>query len=257
MGDLTTRHDRVTRLYTRMSNWEMTQDPIFIPIEDGTEVVSRVHNLSDREPIHIDYGVMPAVACSDTYCGPGGSCATTKSGIEGCVCDSGYVARAITAPTVGNIGNRMTVACQLGSFNLLGSATDTLADPCDGFSCGTGGTCVPLNGTATCMCGGGYAAVNIGGTPSCSLAEDTYGPGQLLWPNWPPEVEGDDDDGDDDDGDDDDAGTGEGGNGSSFDGLNSRVDCGCVAAGGSAPDAHGLALVLLLGLGLTSRRRRP
>ncbi|HCP48335.1 MAG TPA: hypothetical protein DIU15_20010, partial [Deltaproteobacteria bacterium] len=93
VGDLTTRHDRVTRLYTRMSNWEMTQDPIFIPIEDGTEVVSRVHNLSDREPIHIDYGVMPAVACSDTYCGPGGSCATTKSGIEGCVCDSGYVAR--------------------------------------------------------------------------------------------------------------------------------------------------------------------
>jgi len=260
-SNLASRHDRITRLYTRMSNWEMTQDPVFTAIADGTEVVSRVHDLSDRDPIHIDFEVMPPVACADTYCGPGGSCATTQSGLEGCICDSGYVARAIIAPAAGNIGNRQTVACQLGSFNLLGSAASTLSDPCDGFSCGTGGTCVPLNGTATCVCGGGYAAVNIGGTASCSLAEATYEADQLLWPNWPPEVEGDDDDDDtgssnDDDDDDDDAGDGEGSDGSSYDGLNSRIDCGCVASGVRVSSGHALGLVLLMGFGLGALRRR-
>jgi len=280
VSNLTGRHERVTRLYSRMSNWEMTQDPVFTPIAAGTEVISNIHDLSQRPAV--SWNDTPYVPCAESYCGLGGSCATTATGIDGCACETGYVARAITAPAISQFVNSQTVACQQGSFDLLGSTSATLSDPCDSYSCGVGGTCVPLNGSPTCLCGAGYAAINMFGQVSCSLAQTSYGPEQLLWGDWTTVPIGDDDDDDDDDDvvtddddtpiatddddsvstddddDDDDDSQGDGAS-ADYDGIDTRLACGCTAAAtdqGGAGSGAGLALLLSLGLGLGLRRRR-
>jgi len=261
--DLVGRHDRITRLYTRMSNWEMDADPAFVPVTGSFETVSNVHDLSNREAIHIDMSLAPPLPCNDTYCGPFGVCATTSLGIDGCACNAGSVARGIIGPSVGSAGMNFTVSCQDASFDLGVQDVADLADPCDGVSCGAMGTCMPLNGGPTCLCGAGYAAVNSGGSITCALVEETYLASQLLWPDWPPVVEtGDDDDtsgsddddavGDDDDDDDDDA---PGGPSATYSGLDSGVACSCESLGSAMPPGVlALALLALTGLGLRRRR---
>ncbi|MCK6529140.1 DUF2330 domain-containing protein [Myxococcota bacterium] len=229
------RHPYFTRLYARMSNWEMTQDPLFAPVEGGD--VSNIHDLSDRPPVSFDAAVTAEVPCAMTYCGPGGRCATTDEGFEGCVCDDGFVARAIVAPVVGGLGSMDTVACQDEDFDLLASVSaEDMPDPCAGVSCGDG-SCLAVGGFPHCACPDGQAAVNWGGLPTCVEARETYGPGQILWPEW--SGKGGEDDSGDRLGDD----TGE------------PVACGtrCDASGpASGPGA--LALAALLGLAVTRRR---
>ncbi|MCK6529138.1 DUF2330 domain-containing protein [Myxococcota bacterium] len=216
----------VTRLYTRLSNWEMTQDPTFGPSEGGD--VSNVHDLSGHDPVWYDLEAAPEVDCGDTYCGPGGRCATTELG-DGCLCDDGYVARGIRAPRVGSAGPQDTVACQDVTFDLLASLEGGIEggvfDVCAGDPCGEGGSCVEVGGVATCECADGYAAVNTGsGAVTCVEAGEVYGPEQLLWLDNP--------------------GT-------------AKAACGgCAASGTDSPAGHGLALAgLAAGLAVLRRRR--
>jgi MYXO-CTERM domain-containing protein len=155
------------------------------------------------------------------------------------------------------------VSCQDLSFDLGVQDVAGLADPCAGVTCGAMGSCRPLNGGPTCLCPPDYAAVNIGGTVTCSLALETYLASQLLWPDWPPQVDtGDDDDttsgsGDDDtvaDDDDDDGGSGVGGPDSFYEGLDSGVSCACASTGSGSGAGGGLALLALLALGVVRRR---
>jgi len=264
--DLAGRHDRITRLYTRMSNWEMNSDPAFVPVTGSFETVSNVHDLSGRDPIHINMELAPPLPCNDTYCGPFGTCATTSLAVDGCACNAGSAARGIIAPAVGSAGMNFTVSCQDLSFDLGVQDVAGLADPCAGVTCGAMGSCRPLNGGPTCLCPPDYAAVNIGGTVTCSLALETYLASQLLWPDWPPQVDtGDDDDttsgsgdddtvADDDDDDDDDGGSGVGGPDSFYEGLDSGVSCACASTGSGSGAGGGLALLALLALGVVRRR---
>jgi MYXO-CTERM domain-containing protein len=273
--DLAGRHDRITRLYTRMSNWEMDSDPAFVPVAGNFETISNIHDLSGRDPIHVNMALAPPLPCNDTYCGPFGTCATTSMGIDGCACNAGSVARGIMAPVVGAGGMSFTVSCQDASFDLGVGDVEGLPDPCAGVSCGAMGTCMPLNGGPTCLCGPGYAAVNAFGSVTCSLVEETFLASQLLWPNWPPvvDVPGDDDDDDDDDDDtgsttddddavstddDDDPAIDPGADPADddYEGLDGGVGWGCSSIASAAhPGALALALLALLAPGLLRRRR--
>ena len=100
----------VTRMYSRLSGWEMTDDPVFAPSPGGN--VSRTHDLSGRPPIEVCSNDFEPVPCGNTYCGVGSQCATTASGVDGCVCGSGTVARNITAPVGAGRALATTVTCQ-------------------------------------------------------------------------------------------------------------------------------------------------
>tara|TARA_Y100001968_G_scaffold326441_1_gene369504 strand:- start:75 stop:1937 length:1863 start_codon:yes stop_codon:yes gene_type:complete len=264
--DLAGRHDRITRLYSRMSNWEMEVDPTFVPVVGGIEDISNLHDLSGREPVHWDTAKAPPLSCNNTYCGPFGSCATTALGMDGCACNAGSTARAIVSPAVGAGGMDFTVSCQATHFDLGVEDVAGLADPCDGFDCGSMGSCMPFNGSPTCVCAPGYAAVNLGGSLICSQVQQTFLANQLLWPEWPPEVaSGDDDDtaGDDDDAvstddddtsDDDTTGSSDQDDGGTpYGGIDSAISCGCDSA--AAPGRHDLGLLVLALLVIGARRR--
>ena len=181
-------HSYLTRFYTRISAWEMDDDPIFQENDDSGDV-SRIHDLSNRPPIEVCDTSFEAVPCGSMYCGPGSQCATTSDGQDGCVCEEGTVARAITAPRGPGLPLQQTVTCQETSIDMLQSAAGEIGDPCDGFSCGVGGECLPVNGFATCECDPGYAAVNNFGRPngvSCEVVNQVFSPEQLLWPEGSP-----------------------------------------------------------------------
>jgi len=192
VDELRERHGWVSRLYTRMNNVDMVVDPIFMGV--GTTKVSNIHNLSDHDPVHWDMSVDPPLPCNDTYCGEGGVCATTESGLDGCVCGGGFSARRINAPNVSSVGPQPTVTCQDNSFDMLASAISNFeTDMCEDYSCGDAGVCVVVGGFPTCQCPVGTAAVaSSDGMIECSAALDTYGPEQVLWPNWPPSAQEDD-----------------------------------------------------------------
>jgi MYXO-CTERM domain-containing protein len=186
--DTLSEHAYLTRFYTRISAWEMDDDPIFQENDDGDNV-SRVHDLSNRPAIEICDTTFEAVPCGSMYCGPGSQCATTADGVDGCVCEEGTVARAITAPRGAGLAVGQTITCQETSLNMLQSVSEDLADPCDGFSCGAGGSCLPVSGFATCDCNDGYAAVNNFSRPNgvrCELVKEVFTPEQLLWPQGSP-----------------------------------------------------------------------
>lgn len=182
--DILGEHGYMTRLYTRMSGWEMDDDPTFAAI-NATDV-SNVHDLSDRAPIEVCGGTeFEPIPCGQTYCGEGQRCATTESGVDACMCEPGFVARAITAPQGRGLPLTTSVTCQDAGLDLLQSLEGTF-DPCDGFSCGDSGQCVPVNGFATCECGEGFAArVDFGSTGrlKCEAVVNTFEPDQLLWPD--------------------------------------------------------------------------
>ena len=183
---LMTRKTTMTRMFARMGGWEMTADPSFQPSAGGA--VSRTLDLSDQPAVEV---CGPAnsnriVACGSTYCGVGAQCATTADGVDGCVCAEGHTARTILAPNAPGGVPIMTVTCQEASFDFLGDVVGTAngpSDPCFANVCGENGTCVQVNGFATCDCSDGFAAIpnGVGGT-RCVEALDTYEPEQLLWP---------------------------------------------------------------------------
>ena len=265
--DLAGKHDRITRLYTRLSNWEMLNDPAFVPVTGNFETISNIHDLSSRDPVHWDLSVAPPLPCNNTYCGAFGTCASTSLGIDGCACNPGSTARSIIAPALGSLGMEFTVSCQSTTFDLGIEDVAGLADPCAGMSCGALGSCMPHNGNPTCLCAPGAAAVNVGGSLTCAQVDEIFLANQLLWPDWPPVVDtGDDDDtpsGDDDDAvstDDDDTGddedTGAAQSEDTYQGLDSGVSCACDTAGTAHPGALMLALLGLLVARLVSAHRR-
>jgi hypothetical protein len=189
VADKLAAHRYTTRMYTRLSGWEMTEDPIFMAMDSGADV-SNVHDLSDRPEVEICSPLeVAAVPCGNTYCGDGSRCAITADGQEGCVCDAGTVARAITAPRGRGLPLGRSVTCQDTSIDMLQSALGQIGDPCDGFGCGEGGQCLPVNGFATCECREGFVAVADFVTPNgldCRPVDQVFAPDQLLWPEGVP-----------------------------------------------------------------------
>lgn len=218
------RNPYLTRMYTRLSGWEMDEDPVFSA--SGGADVSNVHDLSNRPAVEICSSVDPgSVPCGSTYCGVDARCAITDDGQEGCVCNSGTVARAITVPRGRGQPLGTSVTCQDTSLDMLQSVIGQVADPCEGFGCGEGGQCVPVNGFATCRCDDGFVAVNDFNGPNgleCRPVTETFAPDQLLWPNGTPGAR----------------------------------DCACVTTGQGLVGSGLGAFAVLFGLMLGGRRRR-
>ncbi|MCP4869919.1 MAG: DUF2330 domain-containing protein [Proteobacteria bacterium] len=166
-------HLRLTRMYARVSGWEMTSDPAFAAADDNTTIDNQ---LTAVGPSCDDWN-----ACGTMYCGEGAECALTAQG-AGCVCPSGTVARQIDEPRLAGQEAETTVTCQPVEFEFFADGFDGPAiSPCDGVSCGAGGTCTVVNGFAACDCADGGAAVaSSGPVPICVEAGDTYGPEALI-----------------------------------------------------------------------------
>jgi hypothetical protein len=76
-----------------------------------------------------------------------------------CVCANDATARVTTTGQNGQPAMYCEpVAMNLDSQPAAGQGAVVVA-ACEGFSCGTHGACVPMNGNPTCQCEGGYAAV--------------------------------------------------------------------------------------------------
>ncbi len=184
IGELRSRQPFVTRMYSRVSAWEMNNDPAFV--EQGGGLVSNVHDLSTRDPVEICWGEEPRTPCGSMYCGEGAECASTELG-DACLCPEGSTARVITDPRVQASFVSNTVFCQDATYDLMSSVADmglsgSGADPCANFDCGPDGQCLALNGFPTCQCDSGFAAVPDGGSGmECSEVSKRYGPEQLLW----------------------------------------------------------------------------
>jgi hypothetical protein len=169
-------HAYMSRLYTRVSAEEMTIDPTFRRTAGGDVDRTRLlpREVEGRDLCEFDMTTYEPVdrttPCDFTTCGAGGYCARveTVDGGEaaGCACIPGMTARTTFDPM-----GLVTVACQdmrmsfvnPGDRELPGAPP--LGDPCVGFDCGDGGTCVAMNMTPTCQCAEGLVAVG-------SLAED-------------------------------------------------------------------------------------
>ncbi|MEM6732697.1 MAG: calcium-binding EGF-like domain-containing protein, partial [Myxococcota bacterium] len=171
-------HAYITRLYTRISGWEMLADPAFGPSQGGN--ISNVIDLSGRPEIQAcdDEDFARRIPCGDTYCGAGAECATTEIG-DGCVCAAGSVAREIVSPTP----NGREIHCQPEDFDLLQSVEGSDAGPCANNPCGENGACVVVGGFPSCSCDAGFAAVRtFNGVPSCRVATATFAVTQLFSP---------------------------------------------------------------------------
>ncbi len=185
LQNLFARKTTLTRMFARMGGWEMTQDPSFTP-SAGT-AVSPTLDLTEQPAVEVcgpgsDDRIVP---CGSTYCGVGSQCATTVDGVDGCVCADGHSARTILAPPGPGLAPTETVVCQQSDFDFLADVVGTPdgpSDPCFANICGENGSCLQINGFATCECDDGFAAVpnGVGGT-TCAEVVATYDPEQLLW----------------------------------------------------------------------------
>ncbi len=173
----------ITRLFTRLSGWEMTDDPMFVP-SDGHDI----DNLRDlslgaaQDVCDVQFG--QGSACGGVYCGEGAQCAD-MGGFPGCVCPEGQVARSVLERGLGSLIPK--VVCTRTDFNMMDGMPDdvgTPPDPCANVSCGAG-TCVALNGFATCECDDGAAAtLGFGQGMTCqTFSGELMGPESML-PTW-------------------------------------------------------------------------
>ncbi len=182
LGEVSARHGQITRLYARMSAWEMTTDPVFRASSGGN--VSNVLDLSDRETVDsCADDAFDRLPCGDLYCGQDAQCGTTEQG-DGCLCPTGTTARRITSPILGGSGLGATVVCDRLDTEMLGSLQEiglSAADPCERESCGENGACVALNGFATCRCDEGFAAVDDGSFLTCAESTQSFDADRLLW----------------------------------------------------------------------------
>ena len=154
---LAEQYQWVTRLYTTISPEEMTIDPTFT-FNPNLPAVSNFINLSEYDEICVE----TAGPCDFTHCGPDATCYEVN-GAAACECADGFVARGITDPTRG-----ASVTCVPETSDMISDAID--ADPCAMFTCGEFGSCVAINGRATCACDGGYVATS--GPDGSVLCED-------------------------------------------------------------------------------------
>ncbi|HBU48919.1 MAG TPA: hypothetical protein DEB46_11475 [Myxococcales bacterium] len=181
------RYGYMSRMYSRVSGWEMLSDPVFISLDGGD--VPRELDLSNREPIEVCGDNDFRVACGRFYCGEGARCGITRDGDEGCVCPEGTVARVISGPQgVGWNNARSTIYCANDDFDMLASMTpdaNTPGNPCQAIDCGAG-TCQVVGGAATCRCEDHQVAIMTDSSNRASMtcveAFKTFEPGQLLWP---------------------------------------------------------------------------
>ncbi|MCC7071129.1 MAG: DUF2330 domain-containing protein [Deltaproteobacteria bacterium] len=172
---LFTERPYLTRMYSRMSGHEMVVDPVFEPSEGG-DVDGSIDLSGQTVQMCGDEGDTPP--CGLLYCGNIDACATTELG-DGCACNGSRTARASTAPD-----GTPTVSCVPTSYDFVGGVS---MQGCDGVDCGEG-VCFPQNGSATCRCAEGAAAVVDGNNPAlvrCVAAIMAYGPEQLTWPVQP------------------------------------------------------------------------
>lgn len=166
----------LTRFYTRISGWEIADDPKFVPVP--RDFATNIHDMSGRPSMDACAGNDPI--CGDRYCGQDAKCATTEFG-EGCVCPEGGVLRRIT----NGFGVPLAI-CQESYFDMMASieamaAAQGIANPCDTYDCGTNGTCVVMNGFPTCDCNDGFAGVATGIVGvTCARIEDTFSSSQVL-----------------------------------------------------------------------------
>lgn len=173
----------ITRLFTRLSGWEMTDDPMFVP-SDGHDIDNlRDLSLGAAQDI-CDVMFGQGSACGGVYCGEGARCAD-MGGVPGCVCGEGQVARAVLQRGLGQLVPK--VVCTRTDFDMMEGMPDGLAtppDPCANVSCGTG-TCRALNGFATCLCDEGTAAtLGFGQGMTCQPFDgELMGPEAML-PTW-------------------------------------------------------------------------
>lgn len=184
VSSVLSRNAYVTRMYSRLSGWEMTTDPSFARAATD-DTVSRTLDLSYRPAIEVCGPNQEPEPCGQTYCGKDSMCATTDAGVDGCVCATGSTARVIQEPTGPGGFLRDTVVCQQTELEFLADVLGTEdgpADPCDSTTCGEFGQCMAVNGFATCSCDEGFAAVpNGAGGSVCSQVKETFEPDQLLW----------------------------------------------------------------------------
>lgn len=164
LRDLIRPHSYMSRLYTRLSAEEMTSDPVFRRSSGGDVERFRMIMLEGMDECGGWDTDMPAVSeCEFVACGAGGRCfevAEGESTRAGCACVPGATARTTVGPD-----GRATIACQDMRMSFLNPGdretptSPALPDPCIGFSCGAGGTCVPMNMTPTCVCDRGLVAI--------------------------------------------------------------------------------------------------
>jgi hypothetical protein len=239
LDELGGRYAWLTRLYSRAGPVELALDPLLE--ESPGAPVPFTFDLSDRR-VCWDFEHSPPAPCSHTACGPFGQCATTADGFQGCVCEAGFLARAITHDDLSSAGSLPSVTCQDSDRDLVADASSPLAtEPCGGYDCGALGTCEALGGMPTCRCETGAVAVPTGpGSLLCLALDDVWEEDAVFWPGWPPDAsdcppawdEGGDDDGaEDDDGDDDEPQWGKPGDGAQGGGSG-----GCFSAPARDPD---------------------
>ena len=181
VSELASEYAYVTRMLTRVNAEEMSVDPMFAPMASSTPV-SGVHDLRGQPPVWHDITEVPPTPCNDLYCGEGGLCAVDDAGNEGCACAPGFLARLADQPRLSSGGSTARdVTCVDGLFNLMPSVAGEGTNPCDDFICGVGGSCVPLNGSATCDCAdGGVAIAGPMGQMTCAEAVAAYEPADAL-----------------------------------------------------------------------------
>jgi hypothetical protein len=180
LRELFLRRSTITRLHGRAHPEEMVSDPVFGP---GGNMFSGTFDLSERPAIEIcgPSADSTPVPCGDTYCGVGGTCATTDSGIDGCVCEAGLIAREVRNPDRPGGSERAVVVCQSDALEFLGDFGPSEVDVCASTVCGSG-SCVAVNGFPSCSCNEGFAAVATAtGSPTCSAVVTLYPDGDQDW----------------------------------------------------------------------------
>ncbi len=180
LNALFARRSTITRLPGRAHPEEMVSDPVF---GTGGPAFSGTFDLSDRPPVEVcgPEADSAAVPCGDTYCGVGGTCATTDAGIDGCVCESGLVAREVRNPTRPGFPERAVTVCQSDAMDFLGELGPAREDVCANTLCGSG-SCVAVNGFPSCSCDEGFAAVATStGSPTCAAIVQLYPDGDTEW----------------------------------------------------------------------------
>ncbi len=179
LHELARKHERLTRITTRLSAEEMTFDPAFEPSPAGFSgrltLDARSKSLASCESDIIDTReydrAKKTQQCASLYCGSG-ECAVTSEG-AGCRCPLGEVAREFT-----DLDGRASVTCvsERAPVDLEAGGID-LPDACVQADCGEGGACVDVGGFPTCQCATGHAAVvgNAPGAPTCRPIEALVG----------------------------------------------------------------------------------
>ncbi len=180
---LAERQPYLTRMYTRVSGWEMTTDPMFVPTA-STSLPSAL-DLSGGPAFDTCFDDVPL--CGTTYCGAEGRCATDEpSWNAGCVCAPGSAARSVVEPDLYVADDGTGVVCQRLDWDLLAGGLELSPDlpsPCDGVDCGEG-NCTIVGGFPACVCDADMVAIGRPGLPApvCEPRGTIYEPEELLWP---------------------------------------------------------------------------